>query len=529
MKERKMVGFEGHNRWQQAQSAKSLRDRTSFIPNDGTVLDKLLYEILCVPTPHGHEKDLYAYLPDVSDKIIDDKGNVIIKVGKHLVDYKTLFSCHLDTMHTDREVDKLFNLHSVTSGPADDQGKIFACSWNEKKKEYEEEVLGADDKLGVFICIKMIEANIPGLYVFHVGEERGGVGSEYIKKNTPELLKGLNRAIAFDRMNYTDIIDWQRGGNCCSKKFGEALAEALNSELKLPALKYKSGIIGSFTDTANYRELIPECTNISVGYFNQHSKQEHFDEFFLQHQLLPAILKVKWEELPTDRDHTKATNIVHYTSHKHTTTVVHETKKTRESKKFILRTVTKGEDGSDVVTYKVIDRLYNVGYIWNPNKGLDPSVDTSTLTKGIIKWIEGASNAEVTEALVKSYNSNSFGFTSSMVDWGKQLIPRADIMLRFNKIYNEMESSGDIAQLPKFIGKNFLAVQKATEDLAECIMADDVEAVDLSVFDDAIAQISLCLLILSAYLKGEMFKKYEASLELLIKDTNDYVIDVYGG
>jgi hypothetical protein len=58
-----------------------------------------------------------------------------------------------------------------------------------------------------------------------------------------------------------------------------------------------------YTDTAEFVDIIPECTNISVGYDHEHSQQEclniHHYELLSQ-----AVLAVQWDKLPTDRDPT---------------------------------------------------------------------------------------------------------------------------------------------------------------------------------------------------------------------------------
>ena len=50
--------------------------------------------------------------------------------------------------------------------------------------------------------------------------------------------------------------------------------------------------------------LIPECTNVSVGYYKEHSTNEHQDISHLI-SLADACTKVNWETLPTVRDYTK--------------------------------------------------------------------------------------------------------------------------------------------------------------------------------------------------------------------------------
>lgn len=158
--------------------------------------------------------------------------------------------------------------------------------------------LGADDGAGMWLMIEMIKAKIPGLYVFHRGEERGGIGSSWIVKNTPKLVDGIKYAIAFDRRSTGDVITHQAGGRCCSDAFAKALSMQLNRH---PALTYTPDNTGVFTDTANYTELIPECTNLSVGYYNEHGPRESLDVAHLLN-LREAILKIDVAALPCERD-----------------------------------------------------------------------------------------------------------------------------------------------------------------------------------------------------------------------------------
>lgn len=131
----------------------------------------------------------------------------------------------------------------------------------------ESDCLGADCATGVWLMLEMIGANVPGLYIFHRGEERGGIGSTFISTKTPELLEGIKFAIAFDRRGFQDVITEQWGGVCCSTVFARSLADQLG-------MRYQPSPDGVFTDTANYTDIVPECTNISVGYQDEHRSYE---------------------------------------------------------------------------------------------------------------------------------------------------------------------------------------------------------------------------------------------------------------
>lgn len=208
---------------------------------------------------------------------------VVVEVGP---DSRTMFSSHCDTVHhtTGRQVVKY-----------DEDTKMI---WVEG-----EECLGADDGAGIWIMRQMIAHGIPGTYVFHMGEECGGVGSTGIASHHMDFLARFDRAIAFDRAGRCDVITHQGWGRCCSDEFASALAGSLNEY----GLSMRPDNTGVFTDTANYVEDVPECTNLSVGYDRQHTKHETLDVEFLI-DLRRAALCIDWESLPTKRTPAPAIN-----------------------------------------------------------------------------------------------------------------------------------------------------------------------------------------------------------------------------
>jgi len=58
---------------------------------------------------------------------------------------------------------------------------------------------------------------------------------------------------------------------------------------------------GLYTDSFSFIDLIPECTNISVGYMNQHTVAERQDARFLV-SMAEASVNIAWEDLPTEID-----------------------------------------------------------------------------------------------------------------------------------------------------------------------------------------------------------------------------------
>jgi len=112
-------------------------------------------------------------------------------------------------------------------------------------------------------------------------------------RDTPEKLVGVRAAIALDRKGYRSVITHQ-GSRCCSDTFAHSLADGLSLGMGLDDT-------GLFTDTANYTHLIPECTNLSVGYERQHTAKESLDVAFLC-RLLDSLLHLDTTELVIERD-----------------------------------------------------------------------------------------------------------------------------------------------------------------------------------------------------------------------------------
>lgn len=58
---------------------------------------------------------------------------------------------------------------------------------------------------------------------------------------------------------------------------------------------------GVYTDTAEFVDLVAECTNISIGYEREHSDEEAQDILHLQ-ALAQQVVRMDWDALPVVRD-----------------------------------------------------------------------------------------------------------------------------------------------------------------------------------------------------------------------------------
>jgi len=246
---------------------------------DGSV-KQLFLNLTKMQIPFNFEKTLEPLFPKGMKK--DEHGNYHIKIG----DSKTMFCGHLDTYCY--EYKRVWHII---------EGNIIKTDGTT--------TLGGDDKAGITVMIKMIEAGIPGLYYFFRGEEgvtspSGTWGSKQALKSYEELFKTYDRCIAFDRKANDSIITKQMYSTCCSKEFTKKLLEEFSNN----GLTYRDDPTGGWCDSGVFMKLIPECTNISIGYKNEHTFTEIQDIDHLE-KLVEACINTNWEDLPVKRDPTK--------------------------------------------------------------------------------------------------------------------------------------------------------------------------------------------------------------------------------
>lgn len=227
--------------------------------------------------PYGTESFLKSYLP--KGYKTDKHGNYYLLVGN---DPTCMFTCHLDTANS---------RHT----------KVTHVQTEKFIKTNGKTILGADDKAGMVVVLSMIEKKVPGLYYFFIGEEVGCIGSGLLAEDWDnfEFADTIKKVISFDRRDVYSVITHQFCGRCCSDEFASELAYRLNiSGENMCMVPDETGIL---TDSAQFTRLVPECTNISVGYYNEHTTSECQDIEFLS-RLCRAACKIDWETLPIARN-----------------------------------------------------------------------------------------------------------------------------------------------------------------------------------------------------------------------------------
>ena len=102
------------------------------------------------------------------------------------------------------------------------------------------------------------------------------------------------------------------------------MMKLLDDYLKFKDEVWTTDTGGSFTDTANYTDVggpdgngIPECTNLSCGYYNAHTQSEYQDYQFLE-LFIEGLIATPWEELHTANPPERGYQTTGYTTYRDT-------------------------------------------------------------------------------------------------------------------------------------------------------------------------------------------------------------------
>lgn len=212
---------------------------------------------------------------------VDDYGNIFYLENKE----RPLLSAHMDTVR--KEAD--FCIGAFLNESDDD--KIFSGG-----------ILGGDDKCGVYIILKVLEAGRVVNFIFSRDEEIGCLGIKaLLKPNYQENKEKADKVrdclwcLVLDRRNNSDIICFQNGYG--SIEFEKAL-EKVSKDGNFGYV----GARGLCSDADTIEEFI-STANISVGYYSPHSAKEYISKKDLEKALnytIAVIDNIKEKFAPSE-------------------------------------------------------------------------------------------------------------------------------------------------------------------------------------------------------------------------------------
>jgi putative aminopeptidase FrvX len=190
------------------------------------------------------------HVPEALVKM-DRLGNLYITKGKAENGYPTLV-CHLDQVQ---------KLHSDDFEVRQDGDKLYG--WSESNQQ--QEGLGADDKNGIYVCLRCLE-ECSCLKVFMaVGEEKGCIGSN---RANMDFFSDSLYVLEPDCKGGKEPHCVLRGIPCASNDFIEALQLEANG---YTLTEGKNSDILALT----LNDIGVSCINLPVGYHNPHKDDEY--------------------------------------------------------------------------------------------------------------------------------------------------------------------------------------------------------------------------------------------------------------
>lgn len=246
-------------------------------------LEQLLIDILYVQSPSNQEEQMIKFILNYCHgkgyKCEYHDNNVYITKGTSEV--YPCFVAHTDTCIRKILADDEYSIETF-------HREIFA--WNHKTDKQTQ--VGFDDKVGIFIALKMIDHLPAAKGFFPYAEEVGCVGSG---KAVMEWFNDVTYAIQCDRKGCEGITD-----KICGT---EVMSEEFKTLLKKPMDKFKRKFVnGGLTDVYKLKTLkLPVvCMNIECGYYKPHQEEDFavIDEIYLTLSFVKEIVKVagikKW-------------------------------------------------------------------------------------------------------------------------------------------------------------------------------------------------------------------------------------------
>ena len=234
---------------------------------------ELLKQLYSIHAPTFHEWSLICFIreyirehvPEAEVKM-DGRGNLYVVKGEgfngskvqEFKGYPTL-ACHLDQVQ---------EVHSDDFCVKEKNGTLYG--WSEANQQ--REGLGADDKNGVWICLRCLEECTCLKVFMAVGEEKGCIGSNRADMSFfSDSLYVLEPDCKGGEEIHTNLKDIP----CASGEFGQALLEA-NCQLSIVNCQFTiTPGKGSDIFALTLNGIGVSCANIPVGYHNPHKDDEY--------------------------------------------------------------------------------------------------------------------------------------------------------------------------------------------------------------------------------------------------------------
>lgn len=227
------------------------------VNNTFKINEKLLMKLLSIQSPSKNEGEMkkfivsYIHANKIECKIdVDETGNILITKGE--AELYPCFISHMDEVNviqSDRTVIKLNNI---------------LIGLNAKTGAYAG--IGADDSVGVYICLEALRAFENIKIAFVVEEEIGCIGSG---KMDMKFFENVIFVFQADRKGDDEVIQYSNGTDLMGTEFKDFIKPEMEK------WNYKFGN-GTATDAGKLttRGIGIVTMNISCGYWEAHTLEE---------------------------------------------------------------------------------------------------------------------------------------------------------------------------------------------------------------------------------------------------------------
>jgi len=244
----------------------------------------LMKEILSIQSKSGSEEDMVLFLLTFIENncpeceiTVDKENNVFITKGKVDISKDEYFPCmiaHTDEVHSKRKnyiINEGFDKNDgdlLLYGLAKKENKIYGHRIHEKELENDLEQcgIGADDKAGIFVALKML-LKLDKVKIFlPTQEEVGTIGS---KRANLSWFSDIGYALEGDKHGKFLVVNEFHKNKIFSKSFEAILKGVMDSY----EWKYTTGL-STDVMTLSDRGINVSVINFSVGYYNHHTNSE---------------------------------------------------------------------------------------------------------------------------------------------------------------------------------------------------------------------------------------------------------------
>lgn len=232
-----------------------------------------LISLYNIASPSGKEKAMIKYILSELKRMnvsytLDNYGNIYAVKGR-----KSTYPCvvaHTDEVHTRKT--GTYGAYVVNDS------MIVGYNFKQKKMTG----IGADDKNGIWICLKCLEEFKVMKCAFFVREEVGCIGSQ---KADMDFFSNCRYVLQCDRKGNRDLITHISGMELCPDEFLRNICPerfGYHSTHGLPTDVY----------TLKRRGLEVSCVNISCGYYEPHTDREYtiIDDLYKCYRFVRQII-----------------------------------------------------------------------------------------------------------------------------------------------------------------------------------------------------------------------------------------------